>query len=71
MPPEGVMPPHQVYTPAQVAERLQVSLVWMIRALKTGRLTEFRVGQLWRVREADIQAFIEAHRSNGVGEEPA
>jgi excisionase family DNA binding protein len=68
---EGVIDHQQVYTPAQVAERLQVSLVWVMRALKAGRLTGFRVGRLWRVREVDIQAFIEAHRSNGIGEESA
>jgi excisionase family DNA binding protein len=66
---EGVMDQRQVYTPAQVAERLQVSVVWVMRALKAGRLTGFRVGRLWRVREADVQAFIEAHVSNGTGEE--
>ena len=68
---EQVIDPQHVYTPAQVAERLQVSLVWVMRALKAGHLSGFRVGRLWRVREADIQAFTEAHRSNGAGKEHA
>jgi len=65
---EGVTEQGQVYTPAQVAERIQVSLIWVMRALKAGRLTGFRMGRLWRVREADLQAFIESHLSNGTGE---
>jgi excisionase family DNA binding protein len=58
-----------VYTPAQVAERLQVSLVWVKRALRAGVLPGFRVGRLWRVTAEDLQAFIAAHRPHGAGKE--
>jgi excisionase family DNA binding protein len=66
---EKLMDHQQVYTPAQVAERLQVSQVWVMRALKAGRLPGFRVGRLWRVTAEDLQAFIAAHRPHGAGKE--
>jgi excisionase family DNA binding protein len=67
MRPADVTEPAPVYTPQQVAEHLQVSVVWVMRALKAGRLTGFRVGRLWRISAQDLQAFIDAHRAHGLG----
>ena len=56
-------------TPAQVGERLQLSPYTILDYLRRGKLRGVKFGKQWRVREADLQAFIEAHLSNGTGKE--
>ena len=48
----------QALTPAQVAERLQVSLFTVQRWLRQGKLKGFKVGRLWRIKEVDFNEFI-------------
>ena len=45
-------------TPAQAAERLQVSVFTVQEWLREGRLKGFKAGRLWRIREADLDEFI-------------
>jgi excisionase family DNA binding protein len=64
----------QLLTPEQVAERLQLSVYTVLEYLRKGhprggKLRGVKLGKHWRVREADLQAFIEAHLSNGAGRE--
>jgi excisionase family DNA binding protein len=60
----------QLLTPDQVANRLQLSVYTVLEYLRKGhprggKLRGVKFGKQWRVREADLQAFIEAHLSNG------
>lgn len=62
----------QLLTPEQVAERLQLSVYTVLEYLRKGhprgrKLRGVKLGKQWRVREVDLQAFIEAHLSNGDG----
>lgn len=47
-------------TPQQVADRLQISRVTVLDYLRKGRLKGHRVGKLWRIKEEDLEAFLEA-----------
>lgn len=48
----------KVLTPAQVAERLQVSVFSIQEWLRQGKLKGFKAGKLWRIREADLEEFM-------------
>ena len=54
----------QLLTPEQVAERLQLSPYTILEYLRTKRLRGVKLDRHWRVREVDLQAFIEAHLAN-------
>ena len=49
----------KVLTPAQVAERLQVSVFSIQDWLRQGKLKGFKAGKLWRIREADLEEFMQ------------
>lgn len=49
----------ELYTPQQTADKLQVSLKSIRKWLAEGKLTGVKVGRLWRIRESDIQQFLE------------
>jgi excisionase family DNA binding protein len=49
----------RLLTPEQVAERLQLSPVTILHWLRAGRLPGVKLGKLWRVREAELQHYIE------------
>ena len=55
----------RLLTPEQVAERLQLSPYTILEYLRTKRLRGVKLDRHWRVREVDLQAFIEAHLANG------
>jgi excisionase family DNA binding protein len=64
------MDDQQLLTPDQVADRLQLSVYTILDYLRHGhprggKLRGFKSGKQWRIREADLQAFIEANLSNG------
>jgi excisionase family DNA binding protein len=59
------MTDERLLTPEQVAERLQLSPFTILDYLRTKRLRGVKLDRHWRVREADLRAFIEAHLSNG------
>ena len=46
-------------TPEQVAERLHISRLTIGNWLRSGKLKGVKVGRLWRVRESDLDAFLE------------
>lgn len=50
----------KLLTPEQVAERLQVVERTVYRWLNEGRLEGVKLGRLWRVREDDLEAFLQA-----------
>ena len=51
----------QLRTPADVAERCQISAKTVLRAIHAGRLRASRLGEsgAYRMRDADIDAWIE------------
>lgn len=49
----------RLLTPDQVADRLCISRLTVMRYLRTGRLRSVKVGRLWRVRERDLEAFLQ------------
>jgi excisionase family DNA binding protein len=48
-----------VLTPEQVAERLHISRLTVGNWLRSGKLKGVKVGRLWRVRESELEAFLE------------
>jgi excisionase family DNA binding protein len=53
------MTEQKLLTPDQVADRLQISRVTVMDFLRKGRLKGHRVGKLWRIKEEDLEAFLE------------
>lgn len=49
----------RLMTPEQAADRLAVSPKTLRDWLRRGQLRGVKVGRLWRVREADLEAFIQ------------
>jgi excisionase family DNA binding protein len=46
-------------TPVEAAARLKVSRFTMGDWLRSGKIKGVKVGRLWRVREKDLEAFLE------------
>ena len=62
----------KIYTPEEIAERLQVQERTVYGWLRSGKLRGSKLGRLWRVRESDFTAFMEAampKRASEDGEE--
>jgi excisionase family DNA binding protein len=55
-------------SPRDLAQQAQVSVTVVRRLIWAGALPAVRVGRLVRVRLADWQAYLEAHRVRGRGE---
>ncbi len=55
----------KLLTPEQVAEHLVVAERTVYEWLRSGRLRGIKLGRLWRIREADLEAFLQ-----GEDEEP-
>jgi excisionase family DNA binding protein len=53
------MADQKLLTPEQVADRLQISRVTVMDFLRKGRLKGHRVGKLWRIKEEDLEVFLE------------
>jgi excisionase family DNA binding protein len=49
----------RLLSPNNVAERLNISPLTVRRWLKAGKMKGVRVGRLWRVRESDLEAFLQ------------
>lgn len=56
-------------TPMQVAQRLRISRFTVMDYLRKGRLRGVKLERSWRVREEDLQAFIEARLRGDPGRE--
>jgi excisionase family DNA binding protein len=49
----------QLLTPEQVAARVQVAPLTVMGWLRKGKLTGVKAGRFWRIRERDLEAFLE------------
>jgi excisionase family DNA binding protein len=53
----------ELLTVGQVAAYLQVHRMTVYRYIRAGRLPAVRVGRVYRVRRADLEAFLDRHRT--------
>jgi excisionase family DNA binding protein len=49
----------RLLTPEEVAERLQVKRLTVLEWLRQGKLSGVKAGRFWRIRERDLEAFLE------------
>ncbi len=49
----------QFSTPAQVAQRLRISLPTLYRLLRAGKLAGTKVGGQWRISDTALQKYLE------------
>ena len=53
----------KLLTPAQVAERLQITERTVYEWIRGGKVTALKLGRLWRIRQDDLEAFLENARA--------
>jgi excisionase family DNA binding protein len=58
----------RLLTLAEAAELLQVSVRTLQRMIRSKKLPAFKVGGQWRIRESQLQQWVE-HRESSVTEE--
>lgn len=56
-----------ILTVAEVADRLRVSHLTVYRLIRAGKMSAFKVGQLWRIAEHDLDTYIQAQKSRNAG----
>jgi len=54
----------RLLTPNEVAERLRVSTMTVYRLIKSGELPAARISSSYRLREEDVDAYLEARFSS-------
>jgi excisionase family DNA binding protein len=55
---DGSQTGERYLTPEDIADRLHVSPITVGKWLRSGKLKGFKAGRLWRVRENDLQTFL-------------
>ena len=58
----------ELLTAQEVATKLKVKINTVYRWINTGKLPAVRAGELWRVYETELEAFLGGHKINGKGE---
>ena len=53
----------KLLTPAQVAERLQITERTVYESIRGGKLLALKLGRLWRIRQDELEAFLEGARA--------
>jgi len=48
-----------IYTTEQVAEILQIHPLTILKYIKNGTLKGIKLGRVYRIRESELQAFLE------------
>lgn len=49
----------KLLTTEQVAQLLQVHPFTVLKYIKTGKLQALKLGRVWRIRESDVERFLE------------
>jgi excisionase family DNA binding protein len=49
------------YTTTEIADMLKMNVQVIARKLKYGELTGYKIGKDWRVKEADLMAWLDKH----------
>ena len=60
----------RLLTPEEVAQRLGIATVTLKDYLRASKIAGVKVGRLWRVREDDLEAYIQSQRREAL-ESPA
>lgn len=55
----------QFYTIQEVADLLKVSYITVFRWVKAGKITAYKVGKQHRIKQEDLDKFIENSKSYG------
>jgi excisionase family DNA binding protein len=58
--------PISLLTVAEVATVIRVSRMTVYRLIRRGQLKAIRVGRNYRVREDDLQRYLESHAVTGI-----
>jgi len=59
----NVMKDDAVFSTKEVAEKFKVTYLTVFRWIKSGKLKAFKVGKQYRVKQEDLEAFIENSKS--------
>ncbi len=59
----NVMKDDAVFSTKEVAEKFKVTYLTVFRWIKAGKLKAFKVGKQYRVKQEDLEAFIEQSKS--------
>ncbi len=51
------------YTSQEVAKRFKVTYLTVFRWIKSGKLAAFKVGKQYRIKQVDLDTFIEQSKS--------
>jgi excisionase family DNA binding protein len=61
-----IQSPHQgdngmdiIYTVEEAAEKLKVSTFTIREYLKSGKIKGFKIGNGWRIKESELEAFVD------------
>jgi len=57
-------PRPRLLTPTEVAEQLRVSTMTVYRLIKSGELPAAKISSSFRLREADVDAYLESRFSD-------
>jgi excisionase family DNA binding protein len=57
--------PETLYTPEEAAARMRVTQRTVYTWLRQGALRGLKAGRAWRIRDGDMQAFLERHEQGG------
>lgn len=63
----NLMAMNKVLEPKEVAQMLRVSVRTITRLAERGELSGFKVGDLWRFYQSDVEAYVEAQRRKQQG----
>ena len=53
----------RIYTPNEVAEQLSIGISMTRALIASGEIKSFRIGNLVKVHEDDLRAFVDARRA--------
>ncbi|MDQ1466102.1 MAG: hypothetical protein QOH10_517 [Actinomycetota bacterium] len=62
---------HRLLTVREVAETMRVSSMTVYRLIRAGELPALRVGKHFRIRETDLNAYLESQTVRGGDSWPA
>lgn len=54
----------KIWTPPEVAKQLSIHVETVRDYLREEKIKGFKLGRVWRVRDSDLQAFINAQTAN-------
>ena len=58
----------QYYSIEEISKRLNLSQKTIRRHISSGKLNSFKIGGVYRIKESDIESFIDGNRINNDGQ---